>query len=68
MGHHEQREGPVEVEENSVRRVKRNVFVDIFHKHFRVTVDDKLKQQLCVDDELRSTGADTLTQQVFYDI
>jgi hypothetical protein len=54
-------------EENSVRRVKRNVFGDIMHQLFGVATDEQLQQQLKVDEELRDKVADTLTRQVYYE-
>jgi hypothetical protein len=54
-------------EENSVRRVKRNVFGDIMHQLFGVATDEQLQQQLKVDEELRDRVADTLTRQVYYE-
>jgi hypothetical protein len=54
-------------EENSVRRVKRNVFGDIMHQLFGVATDEQLQQQLRVDEEMRNKVADTLTRQVYYE-
>jgi hypothetical protein len=54
-------------EENSVKRVKRNVFGDIMHQLFGVATDEQLQQQLRVDEELRDKVADTLTRQVYYE-
>jgi hypothetical protein len=54
-------------EENSIKRVKRNVFGDIMHQLFGVATDEQLQQQLRVDEELRDKVADTLTRQVYYE-
>jgi hypothetical protein len=54
-------------EENSVKRVKRNVFGDIMHLLFGVATNEQLQQQLRVDEELRDKVADTLTRQVYYE-
>jgi hypothetical protein len=55
------------VEENSVRRTKRNVFGDIMHQLFGVATDEQMQQQLQVDEEMRNKVADTLSRQVYYE-
>jgi hypothetical protein len=57
----------VEIEDNAVRRVKRNIFGDIFHQLFGVATDEELQQQLRVDEELRDKVASTLTRQVYFE-
>jgi hypothetical protein len=58
--------GPgIEIEENSVRRVKRNIFGEALHQLFGVATDEELQQQLRVDEELRDKVASTLTRQVY---
>jgi hypothetical protein len=60
--------GPkVVVEENSVKRVKRNIFGDVLHQLFGVATDEELQQQLRVDEELRDKVASTLTRQVYFE-
>jgi hypothetical protein len=60
--------GPgIEIEENSVRRVKRNIFGEALHQLFRVATDEELQQQLRVDEELRDKVASTLTRQVYFE-
>jgi hypothetical protein len=59
--------GGVIEEENSVKRVKRNIFGDIMHQLFGVATDEQMQQQLRVDEEMRSKVADTLTRQVYYE-
>jgi hypothetical protein len=60
--------GPgVEIEENSVKRVKRNIFGEALHQLFGVATDEELQQQLRVDEELRDKVASTLTRQVYFE-
>jgi hypothetical protein len=54
-------------EENSVKRIKRNVFGDIMHQLFGVATDEQMQQQLRADEEMRDKVADTLTRQVYYE-
>jgi hypothetical protein len=57
----------VTIEENTVRRVKRNVFGDVFHQLFGLATDEELQQQLRVDEDLRDKVASTLTRQVYFE-
>jgi hypothetical protein len=59
--------GEVLVEENKVKRVKRNIFGDVLHQLFGVATDEELQQQLRVDEELRDKVASTLTRQVYFE-
>jgi hypothetical protein len=60
--------GPgVEIEENSVRRVKRNIFGEALHQLFGVATDEELPQQLRMDEELRDKVASTFTRQVYFE-
>jgi hypothetical protein len=60
--------GPgVEIEENHVKRVKRNIFGEALHQLFGVATDEELQQQLRVDEELRDKVASTLTRQVYFE-
>jgi hypothetical protein len=60
--------GPgIEIEENSVKRVKRNIFGEALHQLFGVATDEELQQQLRVDEELRDKVASTLTRQVYFE-
>jgi hypothetical protein len=60
--------GPgIKIEENNVRRVKRNIFGEALHQLFGVATDEELQQQLRVDEELRDKVASTLTRQVYFE-
>ena len=60
--------GPgIEIEENAVKRVKRNIFGEALHQLFGVATDEELQQQLRVDEELRDKVASTLTRQVYFE-
>jgi hypothetical protein len=60
--------GPgIEIEENDVKRVKRNIFGEALHQLFGVATDEELQQQLRVDEELRDKVASTLTRQVYFE-
>jgi hypothetical protein len=60
--------GPgIEIEENDVKRVKRNIFSEALHQLFGVATDEELQQQLRVDEELRDKVASTLTRQVYFE-
>jgi hypothetical protein len=57
----------LEIEENSVKRVKRNIFGEALHQLFGVATGEELQQQLQVDEELRDKVASTLTRQVYFE-
>jgi hypothetical protein len=60
--------GPgIEIEENAVKRVKRNIFGEALHQLFGVATNEELQQQLRVDEELRDKVASTLTRQVYFE-
>ena len=57
----------VVVEENVVKRAKRNVFGEILHQLTGVATDAELQQQLRIDEELRDKMTAAMTRQVAYE-
>jgi membrane protein DedA with SNARE-associated domain len=57
----------VEIEENMLRRTKRNVFGDILHYLFGVATHEELQQHLRLDEELIDKVANMLKRQVYFE-